>query len=62
MVVQRFHKTKDVMMYANELGIMLQLQQGRISKSKKINGATWTIEGFVHSLADGLCNISLRVN
>ena len=61
MVVQKFRRTRDVMAYANELGFKLELKQGKICKSLKINGATWTIEGFVHSLADGLCNISLSV-
>ena len=61
MVVKIFRKTKDVMEYARELGFNLQLDQGRFSKQKKINGATWIFEGFVHSLADGLCNIKLIV-
>lgn len=61
MVVQKFRKTKDVMAYARELGIMIELKQGKVCKQKKINGATWVLEGFVHSLADGLCNISLSV-
>lgn len=61
MVVRKFTKVKDVIVHAQELGFNLNLANGRVCKSKKINGATWFFEGFIHNLAEGMCKISLCV-